>query len=549
MSKKHKLKVFCTITQWLEKHDAELYQALQDLCITQYLKPRNGGGVTFLYPKDKKYKAKIIDNTYSDNAEKIKEAQEVFKSLVVYNYLPTGQDWVSNKQNISNALGFKIKFSNSKGNTVELDGGVKLSLFQGFQARSDRANMSVWEVEKGEIPRDGERAQFQSFENAPVKKGGREKFIAAQREKFGRFIESEFRKNVCTKHDDLGLKIKQEDPYLNALVSLFLWLNSKGKNDILRSLLIVCSPSWKSSFYIVFEPYRSDTDNCLLNNDDFALWQAETCGYAPVNDTAGTYEKMFNKINKLGVSDKCGTPEGRRQIYNMQHKLRTTILALHASPDSLSGKLIEEYSNISDNNELGDIKNVYPEYLAAYYKKSPHAKGIQDTIRYILNDRFYNLMSPIESNEYFCCDHIKLCDFIKIYLNMSVNSKSSLLDSKLHSTTVEFYSGPYGFTRSNFFLYVGCPFTEIPYEVKNAGLSDPTNFQPDDNTLIDLWTSDLQHFKAWAPKSCDKLEVFNNVVKMVEIFNSGDNVVGSGDNVDQQPEQHELEREEKFDNY
>lgn len=168
------VKKFCSINQWLQKVDNELYGVFDALCLHRLLAPaRNTTGVTFLYPEDKKYKKSIVDAAYGETPEK---AVQMLKSLVIKAYLSKTSDFISQRDDIPNKLGQKIEVTSADSTSVTLVGGGKLKKPTGaktFDPRADRVNMAVYMLSGGKpIPLDGKKSDMKYAQGNPQKTGG-----------------------------------------------------------------------------------------------------------------------------------------------------------------------------------------------------------------------------------------------------------------------------------------------------------------------------------------------------------------------------------------
>ncbi len=154
----NKLKKFCQLTRYIKQIDKDLFQVLEDLCIMHYFKPgRDVNGITFLYPKEKSYRQKIINAAYSTSPE---VAVNMIKSLIVQGYYP---DESAMNNELVNLLGQKIEIEGSDSKGVKLVGGLMLVKDSAFVPMSHRENMSVFVLSgKGEIPLNGPSGSVRS---------------------------------------------------------------------------------------------------------------------------------------------------------------------------------------------------------------------------------------------------------------------------------------------------------------------------------------------------------------------------------------------------
>lgn len=483
-----KRSVFCRIDQWLEKKDPALFEAADHLCVMHTLKPRPGGGVTFLYPLDKKYREDIIKGSIGDSDEQIM-AEKMFKSLVLQLHLPDVGAFQTFSDDIPNALGFQTMVGSVKGSSVSFSGDLSASPAKDFQPRGDRNNMSVWELEgKDHLPVDGSKALGTHTKKKNQKGGGRK--AITDRVAFARHIEDRFR------YYAVEGKLNECDPYAEALASLFVWLKGNGKLDVLRSLLTCCSPKWRPSFYIVFQPYSNGKE--LLSSSDFTSWQNETLGYCLVDSPAQYYLSSFSDLNSE-AKDQCAKPESRAAVRDAIEGERQRLLG-SLSKVRLAGELQQVYSSVSANNRIGALDNIYPQPLADYYRANPEDKAVQEEIRLLIGNAFDDLESSGLNAEEFKSAHREIVDIVEHRLNFQSGYRVCMLfNLDLQSQGVMWYSGPFALLRSSYFLYLGAPQGEssAPRDVQAVM---PNEVDPSALVMVDIVAQDWALAQATAGK-------------------------------------------------
>lgn len=164
---KKSLKKFCRLAKFIEQYDKDLFQVFDDLCIMYLLKPAKGSnGITFLYPKTKTYKQRIINAAYSHDPD---VAVNMLKSLIIQGDMKDVKDFNNSPVNLLNQV---IDVDSIDSSSVKLANGLVLKKNKDFQPVSYRDNMAVYDLSgKGEIPLDGKVATAKSINKSP-KKGG-----------------------------------------------------------------------------------------------------------------------------------------------------------------------------------------------------------------------------------------------------------------------------------------------------------------------------------------------------------------------------------------
>ena len=475
---------FCSIVKWLEYEDESFFGGLDALCTIHNLKPKpNSSGITFLYPEDEKYRQSII-KAQLGNSDVQLEAEKKVKALVLHMNLPNAGAFLQNQKDIPNALGNKVKVIKTSGNSVELEGGVTIVPDPNFAPRSDRENMSVWRITKGEMSLTGEKATYENSKKS--KKGAKDgKDITGgrgpivNRAQFAKFIEEKFRQYAMR-----GTLVKC-DPYLESLVSLYSWLKlsaqagDQAADELLYSILASTGPTWRVEFYNVFQPYKDRGH--LVPDTVFSQWQEETQGYCFVSDLASTYLKMFDLLDKCETKrpELCFSKEGRTKIREAQDKVRGKLFA-EAGLTSLAGNMVAAYRELIENNTINGVGPVYPEYLHKYYRENPDVKFIQEEIHLLIGTAFNDIESESSSVEEYVRSHLELCNVLTVRLNFRGSVRDcTLFNADHHLTGIFWYSGPFALLRSTNFLFIGSP------EGDTSRTAMDTNIEPNSVTVMD----------------------------------------------------------------
>lgn len=443
MSKKRN--TFCTVAQWLEQEDIDLYNAVDSLCALSVIRPKGDAGVTFIYPEDKKIRDKIINAQYADGDAQI-AAEKLIKAHTLYINFADPSAFIQHAKDIPNALGNRVKFIKTSGNSVELDGGVVITPDKGFIARGDRKNMSVWRMSKGEMPITGEKHTFKQERGGAKKTGGGRQPIV-ERAKFAACIEERYRTSL------LRGTLNINDPYPEAILSLLIWLKHSGHTDIMRSILACTSANWMVEFYNIFQPYRSSGH--LLSDSLFVEWQNSTMGYCFIDKPALYLLDFYKNLNESKASDAFASAESRATLRAAQNNERNNI-AHDMARSTLASHIKELYSNVSRTNKLGNIDEVYPPALANYYKSDPANKCMEEEVRFIVGNAFRDMLAESSTPQEYVAAHIEICKLLKIRLNFNGGfADCTIFDPAKQESSVFWYSGPLALLRSSHFLFCG----------------------------------------------------------------------------------------------
>lgn len=502
-------KVFCTVSKWLEQEDPALYEAIDDLCALHYLKPRSDAGITFLYPDDKKYRDDIIKSAMGDSEEQLK-GERMVKSLILYIHLSDAGAFVQYGSDIPNALGHKVKVAKTSGASVELADGVSITPDKDFESRGDRKNMAVWRISKGHMALEGEQATFEHAKRGKKVKGGKARQAFANRVDFASKVEASFQ------HYASKGKLAECDPYAESLLSLFCWLKHSDKTPLLRALLGCTGACWRTSFYIVFQPYK--TSDHLVDDSTFVQWQSETMGFCFANHPAASLLDFYKNLDAKDEKDMLSSATNRKTYQGLQDAERKRLFQF-AGKSTLGSALTELYKSVSSSNSLGDSQNLYPQVLAEYYQRHTDMKAYQEEVRFIIGNAFSDMESGLPVEEYVSA-HKEICKVLKHRLNFDGGvQRLSLFNTDLQPSSVFWYSGPYALLRSTHFLFAGS--AESDESRKVLGPDDIP--EPDEaNTKVDTVGSDwaLTRGRAEAMKSGQTGDVFAAAKNAIAMFNA-----------------------------
>lgn len=466
MASKGKPTTFCTIHRWLEVHDSALVDAIDGICAGHYLKPQGKSGITFLYPSERDYRAKIIAAQNGDSKAQ-EEAEDIIKSLVLGVNLPTAASFIAHKD-IPNRLGNKVKATTS-GNSVVLEGSVHIEPEPSFNARTDRNNMSVWKITKGNMPLTGEKSSFDPNESSKPKKLGGGRHPIKSRIAFAKFVEEKFRSYAAKG------KLAECDPYLESLLSLLLWLR-KYKNDMYRATLAMIGPQWRIEFYNVFQPYKSG--NYFIDNGIFEQWQSETAGWCFLDKPADEYLNIFKELDS-NEDDMCASAGGRDNIKKMRLEMRADLIKGSKRAD-LGPRIKDCYNKICSSNSYGQYTKILPAKLAEYYGSNSDIKFMQDATREVMGLAFRDIEDSLENVGLFLRSHEELCDTLRLTMNFNSISTYAIFNTAIQNSATAWYSGTFGFLRSTNLFFIGTPESEQNV----AFLSDIP--EPDDISEIDV---------------------------------------------------------------
>lgn len=245
--KKDQLSKYCRIFLWLSQQDPDFAGAIRDLCLEGALSPSGRSGVTFLYPKDKEYRAEIVQKAYSEEAD---EAVQLIQSLIVPDCLKTGSDF--ERGPVGSRLGVRYVVEKADPKKVVLAGGVELAPAEDFSPLASRADsIAVWLVAKGRLPLTGEAytPPQRKPKGAGHATGGAEPAGSAARATLARTLEAEYA--ACLAGGE-----PRQNPYLKKVGGLLAHLQSNAPEALDRAALALdLDPV--IAFYLLVEPYKT----------------------------------------------------------------------------------------------------------------------------------------------------------------------------------------------------------------------------------------------------------------------------------------------------
>ena len=246
MSKK--VRKHCSIINYLRQNHEDIYELVQDLCLTKMFVPQRDQGVTFLLP-GKEALAEIKKLAYSDTPE---NAVVELNKLVLRTYVSTLSDFTNADLVTYNWLSLKVDDkSNAKNNAnvVMLPGGAKVTANKDFETRKDRSgNMAIYNIDK---LYDSTGLQPREKKLPPMKKGGadlNDNGTGAPLSRFALF--EKILKDHCT-------HCNNRDVAMEMLVSMYDWA-VKNNQELAKLIKSQCSYDTLASLAVILQPYKAD---------------------------------------------------------------------------------------------------------------------------------------------------------------------------------------------------------------------------------------------------------------------------------------------------
>ncbi len=392
---------FCSISNYLKKHNDNLHELIDDLCLGRMLAPKKGAeGVTFLMP-DKK----LFDKLKKMSESEPEQAVKIFQSMVITDYLPEYPDFKSG--DVPNYLGNKIKVKSYSSKGVELEGGGMLELDKKFVPRDDRKNLVVYHL-SGEFPLVDNNVKVSPNNRKSVKGGAQ---FASDKQKFFLQVLAAYCNNVTGR-----------DPALEALVSLLMW--SEGK-EIHPTLLSLLSVDTLATLAVILQPYKTQENTTYLTELDYNEWAKK------YSDDCELFSYIVNPVEKYN-DYMIKAKEMFSSVISSVEKLRENLINAAAKP-TLYNNIQEFYSGVN--------KLQLPEKrVKSIENNQSYAEGELRLMCVIMNDnQEMNLKSLTELFSKFNLNKPYLCE-----------GQKDVSDSD----TASFYSSVYLLSRSNALFYL-----------------------------------------------------------------------------------------------
>lgn len=307
-----KVQKHCSVLNYIRHADEELYDIIQDLCIGRMFVPKRGTpGITFLRP-DKSLLKEIKDMASGNNPE---EAVEALQALVLLDNISSIKEFDEKRKDIPTYLRQKLPILSVDGNSVKLQGGAVITPDDDFEARGDRANISVYIISKALVPPKTEESDFSNAKIKKVKKGGAD--LGDSRRTLFEAVLSK----TCA----------NREPAMEMLVQLHRFLkNDSNKQSLVASL---CSFDALASLAIVLQPYKdspnylSDADvsqflDSLYGKND--VYRKNPDYFGLVKDVADAYNQIVSQTHPAAsrISSELSSLSSRVGKLNVVQKIK-----------------------------------------------------------------------------------------------------------------------------------------------------------------------------------------------------------------------------------
>lgn len=424
-SKKGERTIVTNIEDYLRGNYPALAELFDYCQLTRNLAARpNSAGITLLVPNEA-YMKQIYDLSRSSETSDIEKACNTLQSLIITKALHTGKDWDSDDITDMRYPRQQIKVKKSSSSErVELvgpDGAVyaTATVDKGFKV-GFRSNLAIWKID-GRMRSEMDAAASQpkhklrSVGKAPASQrtGGYE--LSTKQAELLRFKIAVIAENEFTVLTSEKVPIP---PQLSYLISFARFMYDAHR-DIFFSKVLPLIHFRLVDFYIIFESHRIDESNQYLIPDE-CIEEWWTRHKFDTSESVPLFRKWIDERLKEGAShipcaiyNHVADSEIIDQIDNVRVALTPSLQNVVSMPD----KIYSVYDEFVKTNRIGDIDNVLPEELIAYYRAHPHFKLAHDELAYIIEPLVINFTTTRDTK------HIR-----EVF---------NIIGNTLHSNTIE----------------------------------------------------------------------------------------------------------------
>jgi hypothetical protein len=318
----------------------------------------------------------------------------MINNLIIKDIFNTPGEWMAHKDDIPNSLypSQHIEIDSVTPTEVIFKSGARATLDKDFTPAKDkfnpakRRNLAVWRLTGKEIPITKDKPSSGKYKDHFKQQGKSGGYIPVKDQIEGlRFlIRSEVENKyfaACSIRNKSARRV-----YCKYSLSLIDWMMNNGHNKLVYDILPILSFD-AVDFYFLLEPDRV-VGNMLIPNDIInGWWESKT--YESV-DTNGIIKRLQD-ILRSGKDQSAVYKNRAGLIKEINNISKNIYLKTASKPRTLPDAIAAEYDNLENNNKIGQISNVYPDYLANFYRENKGLKMLHDEMRYYCCASFSNI--------------------------------------------------------------------------------------------------------------------------------------------------------------
>jgi len=426
----NKFKTHCTITDYIDSVDPNLSHLLKGLCVTMSLTSLKGKpGITFLWPQDKGWIAKLEKLAYSDKVEDATRASEMLNNLIIRDVFKTPAEWMAKKDDIPNSLfpSQHIEVDSASAKEVVFKSGAKAVIDTDFKDASRKTNLAVWKL-TGEIPVTNDKPAKGKYLKRGKAGGSQSPMpsIPGLRSQIAGIIENEY--ILCRLQKDHHGR----DPYTDAVLSLLYYIMHirQDENLMWQRVLPLLSLD-KLDFYLLLEPFQAGSH--LLDDALIEDWWSKrsSLGHIVAAKAIADVDYMLkNGSDALIYTD-------RMKVFNKISLVRKAIASVREyQPRNTIAEIEKYYAELESSNKIMGLGPILPEATHAMYASERGLKMLHDELRFITATEFARLESRNFDSGKFCeiklmiqdCLSASGADRTQIYRLLRKNTLRSMIN-------------------------------------------------------------------------------------------------------------------------
>lgn len=388
-----KFKVHCKIIDYVEQKNPRLAQIIRAVCADNALTSLKGKpGITFLMPQDSKEIDKLADLATSVKLEDVDRANDMINALIIRDVFKNPSDWMAHRDDIPNSLYpyQHVEVDSVTDREVIFKSGARAELDKDFIDGSKKKQLAVWKLTKGEIPVTKDKpatGKYSKKHGSGPKVGGyipTTELRNSLRWKIGICVENKYCADRMAGNNPFN-NGNSSDVYRYAVLSLVDCIRrSRGDEYMINRVLPFISFS-PIDFYFLVEPHRMG-GYFVLDDDIIADWWQGMCDgcKCDCNEVTAYLDGLFKKAASVSRADVYTNPA---MLLKCISDASTPVLNIQ-NPKRIVSEISVLYTKLEQSNSIGECTNVYPEFVAQYYKNEPGLKMTHDELRFVAHGAF-----------------------------------------------------------------------------------------------------------------------------------------------------------------
>lgn len=391
MAGKAKPKAYCSIISYLEDNYPDFAEVVNRLCLNGPLSSTKGkNGLTVIIPTAKHIK-KITDLAYSDDVDKVHNAADMILAMCFRDSYKMGKEWETKEVHNLIFPSQVVTVTGSTGSEVTFEGGAKAKIDSKFIDSSRKLNLSVWQMQDGEIAVTKDKAAIIKSAkkikgNRGAKRGAYDETALDQlgvRSNIALVVENMFLFNDYQKK--LKQEINNENCLLSHALSLVKFIMERDRELFYGKVLPMLTYSF-IDFYILLEPHKIPTSDFLIPDPIIDDWWSDKRTHTKL-DIVATVKEINGEISK--GTERCLFYTDRQKMFELIDGNRKKLNeVLGSSPREVLNEMYKIYTELQDDNTINKEGPILPESLHEFYRTNKGLKLLHDELRYLTHNIF-----------------------------------------------------------------------------------------------------------------------------------------------------------------